>query len=356
VRRLVLPVIAVLALAGCGGVETVTQTVTTTTTAAPLAAGASTASGGNGVFGKIPGVVTRVAPSIVTIVAELPQGESEGSGVIWSSNGTIVTNNHVVEGASKLEVALASGERLAAKVKARDPLADLAVVTVDRKGLPAAKFATALPQVGSLAIAMGSPLGFENTVTAGIISGLHRSLPAQSSQEAQALVDLIQTDAAISPGNSGGALVSADGKVVGINVAYIPPNSPGQRGAVSIGFAIPAPTVRDVVQQLITKGKAVHPFLGIQLVDVTPALAQQFGLGVSSGVLVQLVNQGSAADKAGLRAGDVIVAFGGKPIRGYDDLLVALHGHKPGQTVALTIVRDGKKQQVKVTLSGRSAG
>ena len=339
-----------LAAGGCGGVATTTRTVTT---AAPLASTASPPPRGavGGTFGRIPAVVRRVSPSIVTILARLPQGQSEGSGVIWSADGTIVTNNHVVEGAAELEVVLASGERLPGKLKARDPLADLAVVTVDRKGLPAARFSTSLPTVGELAIAMGSPLGFENTVTAGIVSGLHRSLPA-GGQEGNALVDLLQTDAAISPGNSGGALVDVQGRVIGINVAYIPP----QARAVSIGFAIPAPTVRDVVGQLISKGKATHAFLGVQPADVTQSLARQFGLDVDSGVIVMQVVQGSAAAKSGLRQGDVITALGGQRIRGVEDLLAALRTHEAGEKVDVKIVRDGKPQTLDVTLCGRSAG
>lgn len=356
VRRLLTILLAApaLALAGCGGGggKTVTQTVTTSTVPATTAS-AGSASGG--VFGSIPQIVQKVSPSIVTILAKLPQGEGEGSGVIWSSDGRIVTNNHVVHGASRLVVVLASGEQLQAHVEARDPLSDLAVITVSKHGLPPATFATHLPEVGQLAVAMGSPLGFEGTVTAGIVSGLGRSLPAQGN-EGEALVDLIQTDAAISPGNSGGALVGADGKVIGVNVAYIPPNTPNQRGAVSIGFAIPSPTVRDVVQQLITKGKAVHPFLGIQVSEVTPGLAEQFGLQTSSGVLVQAVGSGTAAAKAGLRPGDVIVELGGQAIHTVDDLFSTLRRHKPGDTVKLTVLRGGQRKQLEVTLSGRSVG
>ncbi|MGH3003528.1 MAG: S1C family serine protease [Gaiellaceae bacterium] len=344
-------VVLAIGLAGCGSTKNATRTVTV-----PAVTASATTSDGPGVFGKIPQIVRKVSPSIVTVVAKVPQGESEGSGVIWSSDGAIVTNNHVVANATKLEVVLGSGVQVPARVKARDPLSDLAVITVQKKGLPPAHFANGLPQVGQLAIAMGSPLGFEDTVTAGIISGLGRSLPTQNSQEAQALVDLIQTDAAISPGNSGGALLNSDGKVVGINVAYIPPNTPGQRGAVSIGFAIPSPTVQDVVRQLIQNGKAIHPFLGIQIANVTPPLAQQFGLQVVSGVLVQGVKQGSAAAKGGLKQGDVIVSLGATKIRTVDELFTALRKYKPGQTVSLTLVRHGKQQQVKVTLSQRSAG
>jgi serine protease DegQ len=349
VAALLLAAGATLLAAGCGGTQTVTETVTTS--AAPAVATASLQTTGGDTFGKIPGVVTRVAPSIVTILARLPQGQAEGSGVIWSADGTIVTNNHVVENATQLEVVFASGARVAAKLKARDPLSDLAVVTVDQKNLPAATFAGSLPEVGELAIAMGSPLGFENTVTAGIVSGLHRSIPA-GGKEGLALVDLLQTDAAISPGNSGGALVDAQGRVIGINVAYIPP----QARAVSIGFAIPAPTVRDVVAQLISKGKATHAFLGVQPADVTATLAREFNLDVSSGALVLQVVQGSAAAKAGLRQGDVITAIAGEKIDGVEDLLAALRKHRAGQRVALKIVRAGKTQTVDVTLSGRSAG
>jgi serine protease DegQ len=195
---------------------------------------------------------------------------------LWfAAGGTIVTNNHVVAGASNVQVTFASGARLPGRVKATDPLYDLAVVTVDRKGLPAATFAKALPGVGELAIAMGGPLGFENTVAAGIVSSLHRSIP--SGGQAQGLVDLVQTDAPISPANSGGALLNAAGQVIGSNVAFIPPEA----RAVSIGFAIPAPTVVDDVRQ--HNGKAVHAFLGVRAAEVTPEIAQQFDLSVESG-------------------------------------------------------------------------
>jgi serine protease DegQ len=326
---------AVLA-AGCG-TRTATKTVT---------ASAGAAAGDFDVFDNIPAVVKRVAPSIVTIVARTVQGESTGSGVIWQTGGTIVTNNHVIEGATKVEVVFASGTRVPAHVKAKDPVWDLAVVTVDRTGLPAATFATTLPVVGSLAVAIGSPLGFANTVTAGIVSALHRSIP--SGGQAPGLVDLVQTDAAISPGNSGGALVNARGEVVGINVAYIPP----QASAVSLGFSIPSPTVVDDVRQLIATGKAEHAFLGIRPTEVLP----QFNLGVSSGAVVQQVVPGSAAAKAGLHPGDVIVAFGSTRVASVEDLYAALRRYKPGDRVKVTVWRNGKKVDLTVTLSGRAVG
>ena len=340
-----------LAAAGCGGGRTQTVTSQRTVTATVTTADASPGSSSPANFSVIPGVVRKVQPSVVTIFATLPQGQAEGSGVIWSADGTIVTNNHVVAGATRLEVALASGERVPARLKARDPLSDLAVITIDKQGLPPATFAQGLPEAGQLAIAIGSPLGFEESVTAGIVSGLHRSIPG-GGVEGQALVDLLQTDAAISPGNSGGALVNGEGQVMGINVAYIPP----QARAVSIGFAIPAPTVRNVVRQLLETGKAVHAFLGIQPADLTPDLAQRFDLSVSSGALVLNVVSRSAAARAGLQPGDVITQLGSARIRNVEDLLAALRTHRPGDAVQVTFVRNGSTRHVDVTLSGRSAG
>ena len=339
--------VASLFVAGCGATRTVTKTVT-----APAPAAVATASQvpTGETFERIPQVVQRVSPSIVTILVRTARGEAEGSGVIWEPGGTIVTNNHVVEGATALRVVFASGTQVPAHVKGTDPVYDLAVVRVDRQDLPAATFATTLPQVGEAAIAMGSPLGFENTVTAGIVSGLHRSIP--SGGKAPGLVDLIQTDAPISPGNSGGALVNAEGQVIGVDVAYIPPAAQ----AVSIGFAIPAGTVVDDVRQLIATGKAVHAFLGVEPTEVTPEIAQRFRLSSPSGALVLQVVPGSAAAKAGLLSGDLIVRFGDRPVRTVEDLLAALRHHKPGDRVAVTVIRDGKRKTLQVTLSGRSVG
>jgi S1-C subfamily serine protease len=344
-------VAACLLAVGCGGTRVVTKTVTVTAPkAGSTAASPKAGSAAHETFERIPQIVKRLAPSIVTIFVQTAQGEATGSGVIWQPGGTIVTNNHVVEGAQRVQVLFATGGRVAAHVKATDPLYDLAVVTVGRKDLPAATFATRLPQVGELAIAMGSPLGFANTVTAGIVSALHRSIP--SGGQAPSLVDLVQTDAPISPGNSGGALVNARGQVIGINVAYIPPEA----HAVSIGFAIPAPTVLDDVRQLLAKGKALHAFLGVQPGEVTPEIARQFHLPVTSGAVVQKVVPGSAAVKAGLKQGDVIVRLAGSQVGSVEDLLAALRHHKPGDRVDVVVWRDGKKVALSVTLSGRAVG
>lgn len=187
-----------------------------------------------GIYSRIPDVVRQVEPSVVTIFV----GGGLGSGVVYSRDSIVVTNEHVVREADggRVEVAFADGQRVRGQVRAADRVTDLAIVAVDRKGVPPAQFRTELPRVGELAVVLGSPLGFENTATAGIISGLNRSIPG-SGRQSQPLVDLIQTDAPISPGNSGGALVDAQGRVVGISEAYIPP----QVGAVSLGFAIRRP-------------------------------------------------------------------------------------------------------------------
>ena len=301
------------------------------------------AAGDGGSFERIPEIVDRVEPSVVAI--RIPGGE--GSGVIWDAAGHVVTNNHVIAGADEsVQVVLASGERVDAEVLARDERTDLAVLRVSRRDLPPAQFARELPEVGELAIAMGNPLGFEQSVTAGIVSGLHRSLPSDAQTQ---LVDLIQTDAAISPGNSGGALVGGDGAVIGINVAYLPP----QGGAVSVGFAIPSPTVRDVVRQLISSGRVRHAFLGVSLQEVTPEIAQE--LGAEEGAVVLEVEPGSAAARANLRRGDVIVAFDGDPVRTVEDLLGELRRHHPGDRVTIAFLRDGDRREVTVRLDERPA-
>jgi S1-C subfamily serine protease len=302
------------------------------------------ATGGDGhadTFDEIPALVHEVEPSVVTVIRD----GGLGSGVVWSQD-TIVTNNHVVEGVTDVVVALADGTRTDGRVLATDPLSDLAIVRTERADLPAATFAAALPEVGSLAVAIGSPLGFENTATAGIVSGLGRSIPG-AAQSAPALVDLIQTDAPISPGNSGGALVGPDGSIIGINVAYIPPEAK----AVSIGFAIPAPTVTDVVGQLLEDGTVDHAFLGIQQAPITPQIASRFGLEGVTGVLIVDVVSGGPADKAGIRPGDVLQGIGDDRIEASEDVLTALRHHRPGETVAVRLLRDGKETTVQATLA-----
>ena len=297
-------------------------------------------------FGRIPEIVKEVQPSVVSI----DSGGGEGSGVIFDDQGTIVTNDHVVAGAQTVEVVLASGDRIEADVVASSRDFDLAVLQVDREGLPAAKFADELPAVGELAVALGNPLGFENTVTAGIVSGLHRSVP--SGGQTPALVDLIQTDAPISPGNSGGALVGVDGEVIGINVAYLPP---GETGAVSLGFAIPAPTATQVVEELLDDGSVELAYLGITPIQVTSELDAQFDLGVDEGVGVAALEPSSAAVASGVMEGDVIVEFDAEPITTVEDLFAELRSRRPGEDATLTVVRNGERREIDVTLGERQA-
>jgi serine protease DegQ len=288
--------------------------------------------------------VERVEPAVVAVLTDAGQG----SGVVWSADGVVVTNHHVVEGASGIELAFADGQRAAAEVVGSDPRTDLAVLRTRRSDLPPAVFADALPRVGELAIAIGNPLGFENTVTAGIISGLGRAIPG-AAQEAPALIDLIQTDAAISPGNSGGALVDGRGQVVGINVAYIPPTA----GAESLGFAIPSPTVRDIVTELLEKGEVRHAFFGIQPAPLTPEIARRFGLSADRGVLVLRVIEGSPAFDVGLQPGDVLERVGGKELNAVEDFLALLRARDPGDELEVVYVRDGDERTVNVRLSER---
>jgi S1-C subfamily serine protease len=316
--------------------------------AAPQAPRAVAQTGGGEV---IPRIVDTVSPSVVAIlVSGTGGGSGTGSGVIWDKQGRIVTNNHVIEGADRIEVQLRNGERLRATLVGADPLTDLAVVKVSRNNLPAARFAQALPRVGALAVAIGSPLGFQNTVTAGIVSGLGRAIPA-SVGGSPALVDLLQTDAAISPGNSGGALVNRNSTVIGINVAYIPP----QAGAVSLGFAVPSPTVISVVRDLAAGRQVRHAYLGVQLSDLTPDAAGSLGAPAGSGLAVIEVVPGAPAERSGIRVGDVITRFAGKRIRALEELLSALRRQAPGDRVNVEILRNGSRLSIAVTLGDRPA-
>jgi serine protease Do len=306
-------------------------------------------------------IASQVGPSVVQINVEATQdtvfgpqsGEGVGSGVIYRRDGYIITNNHVVEGASELSVAFADGTTERAELVGRDPDTEIAVIRVRRDDLPAAKFADSDNLVvGQLAVAIGSPSGFESTVTSGVISGLGREFPPEYTGGTldRSLVDLIQTDAAISPGNSGGALVDRDGEIIGINVAYLPP---AETGAVNIGFAVPSDTAVSVADQLIETGEVSSAYLGIFTTDLSPEDAERFGLPVTSGAIVREVEPGAAADEAGVVRGDIIVALGDTPIEGSGDLLGALRDYQPGDTVGLTVVRDGDEQTLEVTLGER---
>jgi serine protease Do len=270
--------------------------------------------------------------------------------VIYRSDGYIITNNHVVEGSRDVEVAFADGSTERGQVVGTDPTTDIAVVKVNRDDLPAASFASTEPIVGQMDVAVGSPSGFESTVTSGIVSGTGREVPAQitGGRQDASLVDLIQTDAAISPGNSGGALADRDGQVIGINVAYLPP---GETGAENIGFAIPSSTASSVADQIIKSGEAVHPYLGVYLSDLTHETASKFGSSVDSGALVEKVTPGGPAADAGIQRGDVIIAAGSQEISSSGDVISALRHYRPGDTVNLTVLGNGQKTQVQVNLA-----
>lgn len=300
---------------------------------------------GSGTLARVPEIYRRLEPSVVAVEVSGAQGRGEGSGVVYEPR-RIVTNHHVIAGAEDVRVVLASSERISARVVASDPRTDLALLAVGRD-LPAAKFADSLPPVGSLAVAIGNPLGFAGSVTAGVVSGLDRAIP--SGGETPALVNLLQTDAPISPGNSGGPLVGADGEVIGINVAYIPPAAL----AVSIGFAIPSPTVVDVVRQLASQGDVDHAFLGVQLRPLTPEIADRLGVGVQEGAIVLGVGTATPGDRAGLRAGDVIVEVDDRQVDAVEDILSVLRRTKPGNTLTFTVVRDGERRDISVKTGRR---
>jgi S1-C subfamily serine protease len=295
-------------------------------------------------------VVARLEPSVVTVRV----GSGLGSGVVYRPD-IVLTNQHVVaELARGAEVGIdfADGTSTTGTVVAADVTTDLAVIRSARGGLPVPSYRTELPRPGETVLAIGSPLGLENTVTAGIVSAVGRQVPGSATQ-GRPLVDLIQVDAAISPGNSGGALLDAAGQVIGINEAYLPP----QTGAVSVGFAIPAATATSVADQLLADGVAIHPYLGVSLGRLTAEIRQALGVAVQQGALVLGVDPQGPAAAAGIRAGDVITAINGQPVESIEGLLGALRGTRPGQQVPLTVARSSDTLSPSVTIgSSESTG
>jgi serine protease Do len=348
-------------LVGCSENETGTQENNTAKASPQASSGPSSPVPADEPVAK---VASKVGPSVVQVnvraVRETPlgtqRGEGIGSGVIYRRDGYIVTNNHVIEGATDVHAAFADGTIEDANIVGTDPNTEIAVIKVDRDGLPAATFDDgATPVVGQLAVAIGSPSGFESTVTSGVVSGVGREFPPELTSSGtaarSALTDLIQTDAAISPGNSGGALADRDGKIIGINVAYLPP---AETGAVNLGFAIPSDTAVSAADQLIEKGEVTTPYLGVLTTDLSPEDAGRFDLPVDSGALVEQVVPGSPAREAGVRMGDIITALGDARVAGYGDLLGVLRDHVPGDRVTLTIFRNGDEKKLEVTLGETS--
>ena len=310
---------------------------TASSTDAAVAAGSSV----------IPDVVARLQPSVVKVVTD----RGNGSGVVYTADGLILTNAHVVRDSGTLQIAFADGQQVKATVRAADDVTDLALVQAERRDLPPARFQPEPPRVGSLSVVIGSPLGYENTVTAGIISGLHREITGSASKGGS-LVDLIQTDAAISPGNSGGAVANGAGEVVGISEAYLPPET----GAVSIGFAIPAATVLDVADQLQRTGRARHAFTGIRPAPITREIAEQLTLGSTDGVIVASLVPGGPAEQAGVQPGDIVLAVDGQPTRTPEGFLAVLRAHEPGDTIVATLRgADGGRRDVRMAVTDRPA-
>jgi serine protease DegQ len=293
----------------------------------------------------LPALVQELEPSVVTV---LVPGGAQGSGVVYREDGIIVTNQHVVGDAEQVVIAFADGQRAPAEVLATDALVDVAVVRVERDDLPVPDYRTDLPEVGELAVVIGSPLGFFGSVTAGIISGLGREIPGSAAAGQQALVDLIQTDAPISPGNSGGALVDAEGRVIGLSEAYIPPAA----GAVALGFAIPAETVVRVADQLLEDGRAEHAYLGVQFGRLTPQIAEQLDVD-REGALVLGVPEGGPAATAGLQPGDVVVEVASERVRTTEDVLSALRSASPGDRLVLTVLREGQEREIAIVVGDR---
>ena len=265
-----------------------------------------------------------------------------GSGVIVTKDGYIMTNNHVVDGAKEVKVTLQDGREFTAKVMGRDPKSDIAVVKVDATDLPTVSLADSEKvEVGDVVLAIGNPFGVGQTVTSGIVSAKNRGNMGIEDYE-----DFIQTDAAINPGNSGGALVDIDGRLIGINTAILS-RSGGSQG---VGFAIPSNLAHNVMESLVKNGKVTRGYLGVVIQSITPDLAQEFDLKDNKGALVGDVTPNSPADKAGLKSGDVITEFNHHPVLDSHRLQLEVVGTAPDSTVPITILRDGNKKSLDVTV------
>ncbi len=291
-------------------------------------------------------VAKRILPSVVHI--EVQYGATQGgvgSGFIYRSDGYIVTNNHVVEDASRLKVSLSDGSTHEARIVGTDPDTDLAVIKIDASDLPAAPIGTSSDLVvGELAVAVGSPEGFEGSVTSGIISALNRNINIGNT----ALLDVIQTDAAINPGNSGGPLCNSVGQVIGINTAIYSQTASG--GYDGIGFAIAIDNARPIIDQLIEKGFVVHPWLGFMGSTLYPDTARIYKLPVDKGAIVRRVMAGTPAEKAGLQPGDIIVAIDGTTVDSMDQVMLEIRRRKVGDRVTITYYRGDEKRETTAVL------
>lgn len=295
--------------------------------------------------GSAQAVAEQVLPSVVAITISTGRGGGNGSGIILSSDGKILTNNHVAEAGAQggeLYVTFADGSTAPASVVGLDPLTDLAVIQAEGVSdlKPATLGSSASLRVGQEVVAIGAPLGLAGTVTSGIVSALERPVNTSDEDQTQStVIDAIQTDAAINPGNSGGALVNMAGEVVGINSAII-----GSNGNIGLGFAIPIDQARPIAQQLIETGRAEHALLGV-------TVGNAFGPGgTGAGARIRSVEPGGAADEAGLEVGDVLIGVEDRIITDANSLVAAVRSHRPGDRVEVTYLRNGDEESVEVVL------
>ena len=312
--------------------------------------------------GSIADIAARALPSVVTIKVKGADASGTGSGFVLRTDGYILTNNHVVDGVAKngkITVIFTDGKVSDAKIIGRDASYDLAVIRVDRRNLPVLAFGvSSTVVVGDPVIAVGAPLGLDSTVTSGIISALNRPVtPGGSGDSTAAFINAIQTDAAINPGNSGGPLLDMAGRVIGVNsaiarVAGSQDPVAGQSGNIGVGFAIPSDQARKTAEQLIATGKATHPVIGVILDTTYEGEGVKIATGSRNGSLP--VTKGGPADKAGLRPGDVIITFDGRPVVGPDEFVVAIRAKSVGEAVELTVRRGTSERTVKMTLQAAS--
>jgi S1-C subfamily serine protease len=334
----------------------------------------------NGIYrGSAPGVVQITTTSVRQVepdpflnpfgFPEQRRQQALGSGFVIDTAGRIVTNFHVVDGAEQIEVSFSNRDSVRARVVGTDPSTDIAVlkVNVDARALRPLELGNSdRVRVGDSVVAIGNPLGYERSVTAGIVSALHRPLQAPNEFT---IDDVIQTDASINSGNSGGPLIAANGTVIGVNTA-IATGSTGASGNIGIGFAVPINTVRNVVSQLIERGKVEHPFIGVGAQEVDEEIAQLFNLPAERGLLVVRVYEGSGAAAAGMRSGsrevvidgqsyllggDFIVEIDGKPVSASEDLRKAIMGKKVGDEITVEAYRDGERRSFDVKLGSQPA-
>ncbi len=299
--------------------------------------------------GSVADIAAQVSPAVVSLVVDGAGGSGTGSGFVIRSDGYILTNNHVVESAAQrgtITAQFSDNRKLDATIVGRDAASDLAVVKVDAEDLPTVVLGNSDGVVvGDLALAIGSPLGLQGTVTSGIVSALNRPVTAGGGGETS-FINAIQTDAASNPGNSGGPLVNAAGEVIGVNsaIATLSDSGFGQSGSIGLGFAIPVNQAKRIAEELISTGQSTTPIIGVRL-DLRYT---------GDGALVQSVTSGGPADEAGMQDGDVIVAFEGQPIATSDELVVQIRSKSPGDEVTLTVERDGERIDLQITLGADS--